>query len=482
MVSIIWDVVFSQVKLVNISNNDIVDGNVKLTLGLVWSIISHWQVKEVLKEATTTMDEGQNLEKTVLNWCKESTQGYRNVDVRNFTTSWRDGLAFNALIHRYRPDLFDFNNVSKEQPEARLEHAFRVAHEHLAVERLLDPEDVNMEHPDKKSIVMYMMMLYKALPKQPPVIEEQQPVEESRVPLNLEGAASKASTPLEFGSITPSSEPSLSDMSEIDIESYQGNMENVLTWLLEAEGHLENQEPISGNVDEVKEQFHIHEDFMMELTAHQNSVGNALQEGNYLIIENKVSEEEENEVREQMILLNTRWENLRISAMDRQAKLHEVLMTLQQKQLDDLGEWLAKTEERIATQESLGSDLAQIREQVDEHKRLQEDLETQQMQVNSLTHMVVVVDENSPENTTEVLEEQLTNLGERWANVCQWTEQRWAMLQEVLVHWQTFSQEQVKFDDWLAEKENVLAKMRLQDITNTDEAMERIKQLKSTKD
>ncbi len=43
-------------------------------------------------------------------------------------------------------------------------------------------------------------------------------------------------------------------------------------------------------------------------------------------------------------------------------------MTLQQKQLDDLAEWLAKTEERIATQESLGSDLAQIREQVDEHK------------------------------------------------------------------------------------------------------------------
>ena len=49
-------------------------------------------------------------------------------------------------------------------------------------------------------------------------------------------------------------------------------------------------------------------------------------------------------------------------------RLHEVLMTLQQKQLDDLAEWLAKTEERIATQESLGSDLAQIREQVDEHK------------------------------------------------------------------------------------------------------------------
>ena len=52
---------------------------------------------------------------------------------------------------------------------------------------------------------------------------------------------------------------SLSDMSEIDIESYQSNMENVLTWLLEAESHLDNQEPISANVDEVKEQFHTHE-------------------------------------------------------------------------------------------------------------------------------------------------------------------------------------------------------------------------------
>lgn len=39
-----FSVVSFQVKLVNISSNDIVDGNPKLTLGLVWSIILHWQV------------------------------------------------------------------------------------------------------------------------------------------------------------------------------------------------------------------------------------------------------------------------------------------------------------------------------------------------------------------------------------------------------------------------------------------------------
>ena len=58
----------------------------------------------------------------------------------------------------------------------------------------------------------------------------------------------------------------------------------------------------------------------MELTSHQNSVGNALQEGNYLILENKVTDEEESEIREQMGLLNSRWENLRIAAMERQTK------------------------------------------------------------------------------------------------------------------------------------------------------------------
>ena len=54
----------------------------------------------------------------------------------------------------------------------------------------------------------------------------------------------------------------------------------------------------------------------------------------------------------------------------------------------------------------------------------QEDLEKQQQQVNSLTHMVVVVDDSSNESATADLEEQLAVLGERWSNVCKWTEQR----------------------------------------------------------
>lgn len=61
-------------------------------------------------------------------------------------------------------------------------------------------------------------------------------------------------------------------------------------------------------------------DFMMELTAHQSSVGNVLQAGNQLIAQGNLTEEEEDEIREQMTLLNSRWESLRVDSMDRQAR------------------------------------------------------------------------------------------------------------------------------------------------------------------
>lgn len=60
--------------------------------------------------------------------------------------------------------------------------------------------------------------------------------------------------------------------------------------------------------------------FMMELTAHQSSVGNVLQAGNQLIAQGNLTEEEEDEIREQMTLLNSRWESLRVASMDRQAR------------------------------------------------------------------------------------------------------------------------------------------------------------------
>ncbi|KAA8579709.1 hypothetical protein FQN60_006802, partial [Etheostoma spectabile] len=153
------------VELVNIGAADIVDGNHKLILGLIWSIILHWQVKDVMKDVMADLQQ-TNSEKILLSWVRQNTRQYPQVNVVNFSSSWNDGLAFNALIHSHRPELFDWSVVEKK-PSAidRLEHAFSKAEQHLGIERLLDPEDVAVPHPDKKSVIMYVTSLFQVLPQ-----------------------------------------------------------------------------------------------------------------------------------------------------------------------------------------------------------------------------------------------------------------------------------------------------------------------------
>jgi len=88
------------------------------------------------------------------------TAGYHNVNVRNFTTSWRDGLAFNAIIHKHRPDLVQFEKLSKTSAIHNLNNAFDVAEDKLGLTKLLDAEDVYVEHPDEKSIITYVVTYY----------------------------------------------------------------------------------------------------------------------------------------------------------------------------------------------------------------------------------------------------------------------------------------------------------------------------------
>ncbi|XP_032397334.1 dystonin isoform X12 [Etheostoma spectabile] len=152
-----------QVKLVNIRNDDITDGNPKLTLGLIWTIILHFQISEI---HVTGESEDMTAKERLLFWSRQITDGYVGVRCDNFTTSWRDGRLFNAIIHKYRPDLVDMSRVSTQANRSNLEHAFCVA-EHLGVARLLDPEDVDVQSPDEKSVITYVSTLYDAFPKVP---------------------------------------------------------------------------------------------------------------------------------------------------------------------------------------------------------------------------------------------------------------------------------------------------------------------------
>ncbi|XP_037699166.1 dystonin isoform X16 [Choloepus didactylus] len=152
-----------QVKLVNIRNDDITDGNPKLTLGLIWTIILHFQISDI---HVTGESEDMSAKERLLLWTQQATEGYTGIQCENFTTCWRDGKLFNAIIHKYRPDLIDMNTVAVQSNLANLEHAFYVA-EKIGVLRLLDPEDVDVSSPDEKSVITYVSSLYDAFPKVP---------------------------------------------------------------------------------------------------------------------------------------------------------------------------------------------------------------------------------------------------------------------------------------------------------------------------
>jgi hypothetical protein len=215
------------IKVVNIRPEDIVEGNGKLTLGLIWTIILNFQVSviklrqqqealaraaalshtgynnhsgdAVLLESTTTTSsyyhqkakdanaisssatsqsvvlqvsevlaaqDGMSAKEALLQWARKVTQGYPGVNVTNFTNSWRDGLAFNAILHRYRPNLINWNKISDPNTSARerLDNAFEAADKEFGVSKLLDAEDVDVDKPDEKSLITYVSSLYNALP------------------------------------------------------------------------------------------------------------------------------------------------------------------------------------------------------------------------------------------------------------------------------------------------------------------------------
>lgn len=121
------------VKLVSIGAEEIVDGNVKITLGLIWTIILRFAIQDISVEELTAKE-------GLLLWCQRKTAPYKNVNVQNFHLSWKDGLAFCALIHRHRPDLIDYGKLRKDDPIHNLNLAFDVAEKHLNIPRMLDAE------------------------------------------------------------------------------------------------------------------------------------------------------------------------------------------------------------------------------------------------------------------------------------------------------------------------------------------------------
>ncbi|XP_071450234.1 EH domain-binding protein 1 isoform X2 [Hetaerina americana] len=104
-----------------------------------------------LKETTP----GQDL----LEWCKDVTRDYPGVKVTNLTTSWRNGMAFCAIVHHFRPDLLDYSSLSPHDVKGNCKCAFDAA-ESLGIPRVIEPADMDLlTVPDKLAVMTYLYQL-----------------------------------------------------------------------------------------------------------------------------------------------------------------------------------------------------------------------------------------------------------------------------------------------------------------------------------
>jgi len=145
-----------KIQLTNIGAEDIVDGNRKIILGLIWTLILRFTISDI-------NDQGLSAREGLLLWCQRKTACYDEVDVRDFSASWNDGLAFCALLDIHRPDLIDFDQLDKSDHKGNMQLAFDIASKEIGIPDLLDVEDVcDVSKPDERSLMTYIAYWFHA--------------------------------------------------------------------------------------------------------------------------------------------------------------------------------------------------------------------------------------------------------------------------------------------------------------------------------
>ncbi|KAK2045572.1 hypothetical protein LZ31DRAFT_240433 [Colletotrichum somersetense] len=144
------------IQMTNIGAEDVVDGNRKIILGLIWTLILRFTISDI-------NEEGMTAKEGLLLWCQRKTACYDEVEVRDFSGSWNDGLAFCALLDIHRPDLIDYDALDKSDHRGNMQMAFDIAHKEIGIPKLLDVEDVcDVAKPDERSLMTYIAYWFHA--------------------------------------------------------------------------------------------------------------------------------------------------------------------------------------------------------------------------------------------------------------------------------------------------------------------------------
>ncbi|XP_034745224.1 cytospin-B isoform X2 [Etheostoma cragini] len=111
--------------------------------------------------AALAREYGGSKRNALLKWCQKKTQGYPNIDVTNFSSSWSDGLAFCALLHTYLPAHIPYQELISQDKVQNLTLAFQAA-ESIGIKPSLDIEELmKTDRPDWQSVMQYLAQIYK---------------------------------------------------------------------------------------------------------------------------------------------------------------------------------------------------------------------------------------------------------------------------------------------------------------------------------
>ncbi|KAL1246260.1 Spectrin beta chain [Trichinella spiralis] len=369
------------VHLENMGSHDIVDGNPRLSLGLIWTIILRFQIQGI-ELFDTESQETRSAREALLLWCQMKTAGYPNVNVRNFTTSWRDGLAFNALIHKHRPDLISFEKLQRSNALHNLKNAFEVAENQLGITSLLDAEDVNVEMPDEKSIITYLVSYYHYFNKL-----RQETIQGRRI-----------------GKV-------VSELMENDvmIEEYERLSSDLLQWIKKTIEKLNDRVFVNSLVG-VQKQLTTFNNYRTE-----EKPPKFVSKGNLEVLlftlqsRMRANNQKPYLPREGRMIsdINKAWENLEKAEHERELALKEEL--IRQEKLEQLAArfdrkagmretWLAENQ-RLVSQDNFGSDLPSVEAATKKHEAIETDIYAYEERVQAV---VAVAQDLEAENYNDI--------------------------------------------------------------------------------
>uniref|UniRef100_A0A9J8A9C4 Filamin C, gamma b (actin binding protein 280) n=1 Tax=Cyprinus carpio carpio TaxID=630221 RepID=A0A9J8A9C4_CYPCA len=219
------------IKLVSIDSKAIVDGNLKLILGLIWTLILHYSISMPMWEDEDDEDARKLTPKQrLLGWIQNKVP---QLPINNFHRDWRDGKALGALVDNCAPGLCpDWETWDPSQPVENAREAMQQADDWLGVPQVIAPEEIVDPNVDEHSVMTYLSQFPKAKLK-------------PGAPLR-----SKTLHPKRAKAYGPGIEPRGNVVlrpAEFVVETVEAGLGEVLVYVEDPEGHTEEARVIPKN-------------------------------------------------------------------------------------------------------------------------------------------------------------------------------------------------------------------------------------------